>query len=70
MVEQIGGPTVDRFELRREPNGVYHVNGRVIPVSDDSIRTIDHGKSVVPVHDLQYSRIGLVGVERCVDVKK
>ena len=48
---QIGdGP--DRFELRLEPDGVYRVDGRVIPVRDETARDaggVDNGESVVGV---------------------
>ena len=42
----------DRFKLRLEPDGVYRVDGRVIPVRDETARDVggvDNGESVVGV---------------------
>lgn len=59
-----------RFSLCREPNGVYRVDGRAIPASDDATRGIDDGKLVGRVHSLQHSGIGLLGSEARVNVEK
>ncbi len=40
----------DRFQLRLEPDGVYRVDGRVIPVRDNAILGVDDRKPVVLVH--------------------
>ena len=61
---QLGNSRHDRFALRREPNGVYRVDGRVIPVCDDRAESVggnDDGESVVCVHDAQDMRISRFG---------
>ena len=57
-----GGP--DRFELRLEPDGVYRVDGRSIPVADNragQARGVDDGKSVVGVKNLSDIPPSLLG---------
>ena len=62
-----------RFALRREPDGIYLVDGRVIPVRDDSAKggvTIDYSKPIVGIHGSEDSRINFSGSQLGVNVKK
>jgi len=59
----------DKFSLRRMPNGVYCVDGRIIPVADDAARRVNNGESVVNVSDRSKSRKHLRGSKLGVDVK-
>ncbi len=62
----------DRFKLWREPDGVYRVDGRVIPVADNSakeISTVNDGKPVVSVKRLCDMGVGVLGRQPTVDVK-
>ena len=52
----------DRFELRREPDGVYRIDGRVIPSAYDASLCVDHCDPVVGVHNGKNKVRGLVGV--------
>lgn len=45
-----GDGNAARFALRRGPDGVYRVDGRVIPVCYDAAGCVDDGKPVVAVH--------------------
>ena len=51
MPVSLPAPSVDRFALRLRPDGVYFVEGRVIPVRDESSLALDNGEAVVRVHD-------------------
>jgi len=60
----------DRIRLRLEPNGVYFVDGRVIPVRHDACGSVDNGKAIVPVHDGCNLREGLLGSLSRMDVEQ
>lgn len=67
------GTGLDRFKLHTGPDGVYRIDGRVIPIRDDGPKVvggIDNGQAVVGVHDHSHAVIGLVGRQRGVDVEK
>jgi hypothetical protein len=53
-----------------EPDGIYRVYRRPIPVANDSGHSVNDGKPVVSVHNLSDLGIGLLGRERSVDVKE
>lgn len=62
-----------RFELMCEPDGIYRVDGRVIPVADDCaqpISCVDHRKTIVRIHRLPYEGVGVLGRIAAVDVEK
>ena len=47
----IGGPAYeDRFKLTLGPDGIYRVDGRVIPAADHPAYRVDNGKPVIGVH--------------------
>ena len=50
IYQEIGGNTVDRFALTRMPNGGYCVDGRFVPVRDDTLNGVDDRKSVIAIH--------------------
>lgn len=70
MINKIGGPSPDRFALRRELDGVYRVDGRMIPVCDHCFGAIDDRESVVPIHDLKDVSVSLLGGHLGVHVKQ
>lgn len=52
----------DRFALRREPDGIYRVDGRVIPIRDDGSNVIfcyNDGELVVAVHTVPHPQSDL-----------
>ncbi|MGY5779974.1 hypothetical protein [Rhizobium sp. LEGMi135b] len=55
--------------LWREPNRVYRIDGRVIPVGHKATLGVDHCQSVVGVHNGQDMSVGLLGLEPGVHVK-
>lgn len=60
----LGDGNWNRFALRREPNGIYRVDGRVIPVCDEGaepIGTVDDRQSVVRVHNTPNIGVSLLG---------
>lgn len=62
----------DRYDLTLGPDGVYRVDGRVIPVRDDRakvIRAVDDRKLVVGVHGGVYDGERLVGAVIGMNVK-
>ncbi len=59
MYESLTGDGPDRFALRRGPDGVYLVDGRVIPVADNSAGGVDDSKPVVGIHVRDYSVVGV-----------
>ena len=63
-------PGPDRFALRREPNGVYLADGRVIPVADNSASGIDDGQLVVPIHSGSDGGVSLIGAALGVNVEE
>ena len=44
-----------------EPDGVYRIDGRVIPVGNDTTLRVDDGKLVLGVHDGADDGVGLSG---------
>ena len=55
-----------------EPNGVYRLDGRVVPVGHDSTKGVssnDHGKPVVGVHGGDDMGVSLIGSKIGVDVE-
>lgn len=56
--------------LRRSPDGVYHIQGRVIPVRDNAALGVDNGQPVVGIHDGKDVCMGLLGSQVSVDVKE
>lgn len=50
---------VDRFALLRKPDGVYLVDGRLVPVRHDSAVCLDDGQPVASVHGLDHDGVGL-----------
>lgn len=59
-----------RFDLRLGPDGVYRVDGRIIPIADNSTLGINNSKPVIGVHGLANMSISQAGVELGVDVKQ
>lgn len=59
-----------RFALLLEPDGVYRVDGRVIPVCDKAAISNDHSKPVVVVHDADNCVVGLLGSQFSVNIEK
>lgn len=51
------------------PNGVYRLDGRVIPVGDDTAISDDHSQLVVGVHRGEDMSVGLLGSQLGVDIK-
>lgn len=67
---QIGGPRPDRFELRLGPDGVYRVNGRVIPIADDAAKGVDDCQLVPEIHLRADQRVSRSGVCLGVNVEQ
>lgn len=65
--EQIGGPTPDKYALRHRPDGIYCVDGRVIPSANNASRSVDDRDLVVGitggVDDVKRFRGGVLGVD-------
>mgnify|MGYP006873511011 CR=1 FL=1 len=64
---------LDRFALRLEPNGVYRVDGRVIPVCDNCTNNVgadDDSQSIISIHGRQDVCVGLLGAVIGMDVEK
>ena len=70
MFQQIGGDASDRFALREDPDGVYRVDGRVIPVRDEAAVRDDNGEPVVGVQRLSDMGVGRLGREAGVNVEQ
>ncbi len=63
----------DRFELRRGPDGVYRIDGRAVPIADESSEgrvAVDDRQSIVRVASLPNMGVGFLGVARGMDVKE
>lgn len=61
------------FALRRDPDGVYRIDGRVIPVRDDGACAevaVDHRKAIIPIHDRLNDSERLSGSVLGVNVKE
>jgi hypothetical protein len=54
-------PSPDRFTLCLGPDGVYRVDGRVIPSADHPSHRIDHNELVVVVHGSADQGKGILG---------
>ena len=68
-----GDGNAKRFELRCDPNGVYRVDGRVIPVAHDSTEitgSVDYGEPIIRIHNPDHLGIGLCGSVLGVNVEK
>lgn len=65
-----GDGNAARFDLRRQPNGVYLIDGRAIPTAYDTALGIDDAKPVVLVHDADNSGVRLLWGELGVDPKQ
>lgn len=70
MSNECIGVESTRFDLRLEPDGVYCVDGRFIPVRDNSAICLNNSKPVVRVHVLNNGGVGLLGALRGVDVEQ
>lgn len=67
----IGGDgNAERFALRLVPDGVYRVDGRVIPVCDNAVLSVNDSQPVVSVHNSKNVGIGLLGSQLGVNVKE
>lgn len=53
--------SADRFALLRKPDGVYLVDGRLVPVRDDGAVGFDYGEPVVAIHDAEHGGVGVCG---------
>lgn len=59
-----GDGNASRFALRLQPDGVYRVDGRVIPVADHSAKPvgcIDDSESVIGIHGCMNVCVGVLG---------
>ena len=71
MFEPVAGDgNAARFALTLCPDGVYRVDGRVIPVRDDSALSVDDGQPVVSIERKEDVSIGGLGSVLGVNVKK
>ena len=70
MGNQIGGGAVDRFALRREPNGVYFVDGRTIPVRDNGAISLNDSEAVIGVHNGNNAGVGIGGAKLGVHIEE
>lgn len=59
-----------RFDLRLEPDGVYSVDGRFVPIRNYRAISLDNSQPVVSVHELNNGSVGLLGALLGVDVKQ
>ena len=66
----VGDGGAERFALRREPDGVYRVDGRVVPIADDTTLGVDDRQAVVGVQRGSNMGVGRFGVMGRVDVEK
>ncbi|WP_424982109.1 hypothetical protein [Maritalea sp. S77] len=65
-----GDGNAERFTLRPMPNGVYSIDGRLIPIRDDSARSLNDSKSVVGVYSARNMGVSLGGAAAGMDVKE
>lgn len=70
MFEQIGGPSPDQFPLWRQPDGIYGVNGRLVPSTDETALSVDDRESVKGIHNLGDVGVGLLGAEGHLQAKE
>lgn len=67
---QINPSQIDCFCLSLGPDGVYRVDGRVIPVRDEARIGVDHSKPVVPIKNLSDMGVGLLGRHSRADIEQ
>lgn len=60
----------DRFELRRMPNGIYCIDGRIVPVRCDASDCIDDNQLIVRVNESGNMGKRLTGVKFGAHVEK
>ena len=65
-----GDGNAERFALRREPNGVYLVDGRAIPSTDNATGSVNDSESIIDIHVLDDMGVGLLGSQIGVDIEK
>ena len=70
MENEIAPSGKDLFALTRKPNGIYCINGRSIPIRDDSTVCLNNSKPVVGVHNADNLGVRIGGTKIGVDVEK
>lgn len=66
----IADSQTDRFALTRGPDGIYLVDGRVIPVADHARAGVNDGQPVVGIQGHRNPSVSLVGVHIGADVEQ
>lgn len=71
-VEPQSDVTIGRIDavLRLTPDGIYRIDGRVIPVGNHAGLCVDDGQLVSGIHDTINNSVGLSGAVLGVDVPK
>lgn len=64
----VGDGGASRFDLRREPDGVYLCDGRAIPARHNTAGRVYDSQSVVSVHHRADARERLLSAKLGVDV--
>ena len=70
MGNQIALSGEDLFALTCKPDGVYCINGRSIPIRDDSTVCLNNSKPVVGVHNADNLGVRIGGTKIGVDLEK